>query len=42
MSDTLGTLSVVADIGLLTAARALSEMAGVEIQALTAQVRRVP
>ena len=42
LSDTLGALSVVADIGLLKAARALSEMAGVEIQALAAQVRRVP
>ena len=42
LSDTLAALSIVADIGLLRAARALSEMAGVEIQALAAQVRRVP
>jgi chemotaxis protein CheC len=42
LSDTLRALTVVADIGLLKAARALSEMAGTEIQAIPAQVRQVP
>ena len=42
LTDTLAALSVVADIGLMKAAKALSEMAGIPIETLAAQVRKVP